>query len=308
MTLFRRLAIISTGATLLLITLGGLVRATKSGLGCGTNWPHCPGDVTRALVIEMAHRATAGVVVLLVAGLALAARRQYRGRRAVTTPAAAALGLVLFQALLGAVVVWLELRAVSVVLHLATALGLLALLLYLVVAAGALEEERPLPGDGDAARTSLLLTAGVFVLLLVGSYVTGTGAGRVFPDWPLMDGSVIPDLAVESQAVHFAHRLLAAALGVGLGVGLLRLRRRRHELPLQYRAVQVAAGLFALEVVIGAMNVWTDLNAFWVTAHLAVGAGIFGTLVTLTLISHPVVAGLGTRARVGRVGRLAEVT
>ncbi|MDQ3955969.1 MAG: COX15/CtaA family protein, partial [Actinomycetota bacterium] len=203
MTLFRRLAIASTGATFLLMTIGGLVRATKSGLGCGTNWPDCPGDLTRALVIEFSHRASAGLVMILIGATAVAARRAHRGNKAITVPALAAFGLVLFQALLGAVVVWLELRAISVVLHLGTALALLAFLLYLSVAASSLESGRPLPEDRFVSRIGLRMAWAVFALLLVGSYVTGSGAGGVFPDWPLMNGRLVPDLGVESQAVHF---------------------------------------------------------------------------------------------------------
>ncbi|MDQ3955854.1 MAG: COX15/CtaA family protein, partial [Actinomycetota bacterium] len=135
-----------------------------------------------------------------------------------------------------------------------------------------------------------------------------SGAGGVFPDWPLMNGRLVPDLGVESQAVHFAHRLLAAFTGLGMAVGVAGLRRRRRELPTQYRIGHVVVGLFALEIFIGAMNVWTDLNAFWVTAHLAVAVATFGALVTLTLISHPVVAGLGERTALGHVPRLAEAT
>ena len=44
-----------------------------------------------------------------------------------------AFGLVMFQAVLGAVVVWLELKAESVVLHLATAMTLVAVLIYLSI-------------------------------------------------------------------------------------------------------------------------------------------------------------------------------
>src|SRR3712207_7546473 len=49
MNLFRRLVFASLGATIVLIAIGGLVRATKSGLGCGTDWPDCGGRLVPAL-------------------------------------------------------------------------------------------------------------------------------------------------------------------------------------------------------------------------------------------------------------------
>ena len=287
MTLFRRLAITSTAASFLLVTIGGLVRATKSGLGCGPNWPHCPGAVNRALIIEFSHRAVAGVVVVLLAVLAIVALRNFRRVRGIVWPAVAAFALVLFQAVLGAIVVWLELRAESVVLHLGTAMVLLAVLVHLSAAALALEGRLDVQSDPRVRRRGLVAAGAVLLLLLVGSYVTGAGAGNVFPDWPLMNGRVIPDLGVHDQAAHFVHRLLAAATGVVVGVFVVQTVRSGQRLPHQARLASAAAGLFVVEVLVGAANVWSDLNAAWVTAHLALGAGIWATLVAVAVVSHP---------------------
>lgn len=292
MTSFRRLAVISTAATFLLVTIGGLVRSTKSGLGCGTNWPHCPGSVNRALIIEFSHRAAAGIVVLLLGALAVVAIRHLRHVRAVMWPAVAAFGLVLFQALLGAIVVWLELRAESVVLHLGTAMLLLGLLVYLSVAALVLEGRLELQADPVTRKRGAVAAGTVLVMLLVGSYVTGTGAGDVFPDWPLMNGRVIPELGVENQAAHFLHRLLAVVTGLVVALVAVRVMRDRTRPAAQIRLAQLAVGLYAVEVLIGAANVWSDLDPWWVTAHLALGAGIWASLVGVSVLSHPVLEGL----------------
>ncbi|MDQ3987191.1 MAG: COX15/CtaA family protein [Actinomycetota bacterium] len=287
MILFRRLAVASTGATFLLITIGGLVRATKSGLGCGPNWPDCPGSVTRALIIEFSHRAVAVVVVFLIAALAITAVRHFRGLRSITMPAVAAFGLVVFQAILGAVVVWLELEAASVVLHLATALGLLALLIYLAVTALVMDDRLETTLDLWAARRSAWTAGLVFVLLLVGSYVTGSGAGDVFGDWPLMNGAVVPDLGSGDQAAHFAHRILAAVTGIVILAALVGLAKRKETLVLQFRLAKVASTAFVVEAIVGALNVWSDLNAFWVTLHLGLGALVWSALVGGVVVSHP---------------------
>ena len=300
MTLFRRLAITSTAASFLLVTIGGLVRATKSGLGCGANWPHCPGAVNRALIIEFSHRAVAGVLVVLLGTLAVVAVRNVRHVRGVMWSAVAAFGLVLFQALLGALVVWLELRAESVVLHLGTAMILLALLVYLSAAAFALEGRLEVQSDTQMRTLGLVAAGAVLLLLLVGSYVTGAGAGNVFPDWPLMNGRVVPDLSAHDQATHFLHRLLAAVTGLVVVAVLFRAIRDRQHLPHQARLAGVAGGLFVVEVLIGAANVWSDLDAGWVTAHLAVGAGIWLTLVSVAVVSHPALRQLPTTEPVRR--------
>ncbi len=300
MTFFRRLSIASTLATFLLISLGGFVRATKSGLGCGTDWPDCLGRLTpslrdRAMLTEYSHRAAAGVVLLLLAALALVALRRHRGRPAILWPALGALALGLAQAGLGAVVVKLELEAESVVLHLGAALALLALLVYLTGASFAAEARLADPNDRSVAHQAMLAGAAVLVLLLVGSYLTGVGEAQDagFPSWPLIDGRLVPDLSVQIKALHWLHRALAALVGVVLALVSLRSIGRRHELPLASRLARAAGALFFLNILVGAANVWTQgnpaVNSASTTAHLAIGAAVWGTLVAIAVVAHPAV-------------------
>ena len=51
----------------------------------------------------------------------------------------------------------------------------------------------PSPVDG-MARLARATAAAVFALLGVGAYVRGEGAGLAFPDWPLMNGKLVPAL------------------------------------------------------------------------------------------------------------------
>jgi heme A synthase len=293
---FRNLAIASTAATFVLVSIGGLVRATKSGLGCGPNWPHCPGEPSRALIIEATHRGAAGIVVILLGLLAVVALKKHRDKPALVWPAVAAFGLVIFQALLGAVVVWLELKADTVVLHLATAMALLALLVYLSAASLAAEGGLNVERDRKISRTGGFAAGAVLVVLLVGSYVTGRGAGNAFDDWPLMGGALLPDLSIEVIAVHFAHRLVAAVGAVIVAIAAFKIVRQRERFPLQAKLAGLGAGAFVIEILIGAANVWTDLNPVMVTAHLAIGAVIWASFVSVAVVSHPVVDAAG-RAR-----------
>ncbi|MEA2485419.1 MAG: heme a synthase [Actinomycetota bacterium] len=291
MTRFQKLSLGSTAATVLLVAIGGLVRATKSGLGCGTDWPHCQGHLlpameNRAVVIEYSHRVTATLVVVLLGALALAAFFEHRRSPRILWPSVAAFGLVIVQAILGAVVVKMELEAVSVVLHLFTAMLLLGLLVYITLAAFAVSGNAP-PSDLGVSNRAAFASSSVLLLLLVGSYVSGRGAGNVFPDWPLMNGHLIPDLSFQLAALHFLHRALALIVGIvvaWVGIGVT---RRKNELPLQAKLIHTAMGLFAIEVLIGALNVWTNLNAAAVTAHLLTGALIWSSMVAVAVASHP---------------------
>src|SRR5436309_1645735 len=138
---FTRLAWAAAACTYLLIVLGAVVRVTGSGLGCGEHWPRCHGrwfppfaDI--GTLIEWNHRLFAGLVTILVVAVAGAAwwmsRRTDNRQPTTDAPPAplayAALGLLIIQVLLGAVVVKLALPPWTVILHLGTAMLLLATL------------------------------------------------------------------------------------------------------------------------------------------------------------------------------------
>ena len=288
----RTLAIASTIATFALVSIGGLVRATGSGLGCGTDWPDCSGswipDFTNyKVMIEFSHRLAAAAVTVLIAALAFTAVRKHRHQPKIMWSAVGAFVLVLFQAGLGAVVVMLELHTDTVVLHLATAMTLLALLVHLTTRTLATGSPDPWPTDRGVSRSSCVAAVSVLFLLLVGSYLSDTGGTGGFGDWPLMDGRLIPDLDPQAASIHFFHRLVAAVVGVVVFVVALRVMRRKNEMPAAARLAHIAAGLFAVEVLIGAINVWTGLSSAAVTLHLAVGAAIWASLVGMAAVTGP---------------------
>ncbi|MEA2452595.1 MAG: heme o synthase [Actinomycetota bacterium] len=299
MTSIRRLALASTVATFILVAIGGLVRATKSGLGCGTHWPDCAGAVipffgNRAVIIEFSHRLMATVVVILLGVLAVAVWRQRDASKTLKWTATTAFFLVLFQAVLGAIVVWLELKAESVVLHLATAMTLVAVLIHLSISTAVADGTLTPKPDAAVARKARLAALGVLVLLLVGSYVTGRSAGYVFSDWPLMNGKLIPDLSFQPAAIHFLHRALAGVVGVAVFAFGVSVARRKDEFPRQAKFAHAAMGLFGVQVLLGALNVWNPppgmANELFVSLHLLTAALIWGCLVAVSVLSHPSIA------------------
>ena len=243
------------------------------------------------MIIEFSHRLMASVVVVLLAVLAVAAWRTYRHRPPILWGSVIAFGLVLFQAVLGAIVVWLELTATSVVLHLATAMTLVAVLVYVTTSAWAAESTDLPRADRDTTRRARGAAAAVLLLLLVGSYVSGRDAGYVFADWPLMDGRLIPDLSFEPAAIHFLHRALAGIVGVIVAIVSVAVIRRKQELPVAARFAHAALGLFFVQVIVGAANVWVPqpsrLNEVFVSFHLLIGALIWTSLVAVAAVASP---------------------
>jgi heme A synthase len=276
----RRLAIAASASTYLLIAVGAVVRATGSGDAC-PDWPRCHGRWIPPLeyhdLIEYSHRLTASAVVVVVAVLATHGWRRYREVPRVVWPAVGALGVVILQALIGAVVVWTDLQALNVTAHFATAMLLTALVVYATVTAHSVDAAAGPPDP--LAKAARWVAGATMLLLLVGAWVRGEGAGLAFPDWPLMDGSLFPGVSSFPATIHFAHRVLAAVVGILVGWLAVRAWRDREARPATATLAVAAAGLFAVQILVGAANVWARLSAPLVVAHVVVSSLIWGALV-----------------------------
>lgn len=127
------------------------------------------------------------------------------------------------------------------------------------------------------ALTTSLLTIG---LILFGAVVrvtdSGLGCNR---DWPLCGGTIFPPLDNLTAWIEWLHRLFAILIGL-LGVGMLvtafRAFNRRNRAVL-YGTV-VAAALFLLQSLLGALVVKLDLPPTMVTVHLGTAMLLLATL------------------------------
>jgi len=282
---FAKLAVAASIATYLLIVVGGLVRATDSGLGC-PDWPLCFGDwVPPADLnawIEHSHRLVAalavGPLVGAVALITVFSRRRH-DRRLLVAAVSAGL-LVVAQALLGGQVVIQQLRAELVTAHLAMALTVLTLTILIADRAA----RGPLAAPTRGSATALVAVTGgaIFAQMLLGSWVSGTGAGLAYGDFPLMSGSVLPSIAVPAQAVQLAHRALAVVVAVLVLWTALRIHRT-VEARQPRRLAEIAVLLVLVQLALGAANVWSRLSALFVVPHLAVGAALWASTVLLYL-------------------------
>jgi protoheme IX farnesyltransferase len=297
-TRFQRLAAATVVTTFLLVTIGVIVRATESGVSCPT-WPGCfpgqflPGlDADYHVWLEWIHRSVAALIGFLILGMAAFAILDHRDRPSILWPSLLAVVLVGFQAWLGRETVLLGNSGDSVTAHLASAMALVGVLVFLLVRSG---YPARLPSRGGSQRFTLLATfaaAATFVLLLFGSNVTARNAGLVFTDWPLMSGGIYPfnasvrsDVAV-MYAAQALHRYVAAIVFLILLATLIAARRLP---PGRRTIVQLAIWVFALyllQIVIGGLQVISHLAAWAQTLHLAIGAIIWGGTVALAVASY----------------------
>ena len=303
--LFERLALLTATATYVLVVIGAIVRSTGSGMGC-PDWPLCYGQILpplgdNAAWIEWTHRGVAALIGLLVLTLVVVAIRSYRRQLSIIVPTVGALLLTVFQAYLGKVTVDTNNAGEWVTAHLAAALALLGLLTFVAIRARYGAE---LPRRGASQRLTLVLAfvaASVYALMLFGSHVTATGAALVFPDWPLFNGSLLPALSADPalaslQTVHFLHRLVAAIVGVVvLGAAAIVWRAVRAGSGRGRRVpggepvlglIGTAAALYAVQVIVGALQITTTLAAWAVALHLALGALIWALCAAAVFVSY----------------------
>jgi protoheme IX farnesyltransferase len=296
-TRFQRLAAATVIASFVLVVIGVAVRATESGVAC-PHWPGCfegqflPGlDAGFQVWIEWIHRSVAALIGVLIIGMAALAVLDHRDRRSILWPSIAAVLLVGFQAWLGRETVRLGNSGESVTAHLAAAMALVGLLVYLLVRAS---YPARLSGAGSQRFTLLAAfgAAATFALLLFGSNVTAHDAGLIFGDWPLMGGSLVPvapagrpDLDVLYGA-HALHRYVAAVVFLILAaVTWVAWRARAAQPRLAGLAVAILA-VYAVQVVVGALQIWTLLAPWTQTLHVALGALVWGGSVALAVAAY----------------------
>jgi protoheme IX farnesyltransferase len=208
---------------------------------------------------------------------------------------------------LGGLTVAYELKAWLVVAHLATAMAFFATLIVLAVNAMTDQAARR---RGDSFRTLAVLTVAVtYGLVLVGGYVSASGAGLACPDWPLCYGQLLPSLA-GGVGAHLLHRFAAALTGAFIVITAAAAYRTQAGRPQLQAAAAIAVGLLILQVIIGALNIGYKLAGAVTVAHLATAAALFATLVVLAVLAgrlpeseayRPQDAGLPGRPRIQRV-------
>ena len=138
---FRNLAYVTAALVFALIIVGGVVRISDSGLGCGAagsgteGWPLCDGGLIPAvdthMIVEYTHRVLAGIVAILIAYLAWTAYRRRRSERLLVRVSIAAFVLILFQAALGGLTVEKGLEEELVATHLGVAMLQIGLVLLM---------------------------------------------------------------------------------------------------------------------------------------------------------------------------------
>ncbi len=286
-------------SSLLLITAGGLVTSTGSGLSV-PDWPNSYGyfmfsfplsQMVGGIFYEHGHRLIASTVGMMTIGLALwLTGAESRGW--VRRLGWIALAAVILQGILGGITVLFFLPAPISISHAALAQTFFALVVSLAIFTSPGWREgygrdasvkRAIIGDLALRRLSLVTPAAMCLQILVGATMRHTGAGLAIPDFPLAFGRLIPPVWDGGIAIHFAHRVGAlgvTALVVALTGHILAHWRSRTELARPAVLLLVVVGA---QVLLGAWTVLSERHVGVNSAHVAMGALLLVTAVGLAL-------------------------
>ncbi|CAN5904715.1 heme o synthase [soil metagenome] len=307
---FRRFAWTTAAIVLVAIVIGGIVRVTGSGLGCGDDWPLCHGYLIPPMsfetVLEYGHRLKALVVTVAVLGLAGYAlrHRALPGFGALVRPALLAVVLLFVQVALGAITVILVLPASTTILHLGTAMALLGTLLVAAV--------RTYPSTGAARGDGFTrlarITAGfALVVVLFGAMVANSGlppasaqpsaAAWACQGFPLCNGQLLP-AANHFVGIHWAHRMLAYLFALHMIGFAFAARKRRPGATARWG--WIALGLVAAQVIVAATMILHQLPHSLRAIHMALGGAIWGSLVVAAVFARRTVPVEGRGGEHGR--------
>lgn len=246
------------------ILWGAYVRASGSGAGCGSHWPRCDGEVlprpkTMEMLVELLHRATSGVILVMVLAQLVWAFVVLPRKHPARAASVATMVLVVTEALVGAGIVLLEYVALDKSIGRAAWMSLHLINTFFLVAASAATawfasggKAVRLRGQGTAG---LLLAGSAAALLLVGV----TGAITALGDTLFMAASLAKGIADDlSPTAHFLQQLrvghpvvaVSAALFVLYARGAIAEGRGPQAAKLSRRLAVVIVGQLCL----GALN------------------------------------------------------
>lgn len=138
--------------------------------------------------------------------------------------------------------------------------------------------------------SALGLGALVYAQMILGAFVAGLRAGRVYTTWPLMEGRFVPagyfanparvaDLFERAAAVQFNHRLGAYAVLAGAIAYYLAARSD----PSAQRRARWVLGAVIMQVMLG---IWTIISATPIGLGLIHQAGALGVILAVLYAAH----------------------
>lgn len=286
------LAVLTTIGMFFVLIGGALVTKTESELGCGRSWPLChgeliPSEITFELVVELSHRLVSASLGIMVLVLAIWAWRAIGHIRETKFLAIMSVLFIIIQGLLGAAaVVWAHNDYIlaahfGISLISFASIFLLTLLIFEVDKKFAADR---LIIDKRMAFHIVGLVIYIFLVVYTGALVRHVEASLVCPDWPLCINGSFSLPGNLHEWVQVIHRAAAGLLFIWIAYATyLAIRYYRHQ-KVVYWSWIASFILILLQVLSGAMIIFTGLNLYVALSHAFFISSLFGVISYLLLL------------------------
>ena len=293
MVLFRKLGLWTIGAVYVLILIGGIVRATGSGMGC-PDWPKCfgtwipPTDVSQLPIdykeifgaklkgevefnalktwIEYLNRLVGALIGLFVFGTFVASFFAFwKKDKTIVWLSFVAFILVGFEGWLGSKVVSSELHPLMITLHMVLSIVIVFILLYAV--ARSYNSVVIIEDVKESSSLSFLLI--LTIIFTLGQVLLGTQVREMIDKVSAAMGDNLRSQWVENVGGKFQIHGLFSTLVFGLNVFLFyRIRNNITERGIIYRFTSWLLILIVLEMFSGISLAYLDFPALMQPIHL----------------------------------------
>ncbi|MBY0144619.1 heme A synthase [Neobacillus niacini] len=280
------LAVATTIGMILVLLGGALVTKTESGMGCGRSWPLCngefvPTEITAELVIELAHRLVSGSVGFLVLILSIWSWKVIGHIRETKFLSFLSFFFLLLQGLIGAAAVIWEQSDFILALHFGISLISFAAVLLLTLLIFEVDKKfdaDKLVIDKKMGFHIISISIYSYFVIYTGALVRHTESSLVCRDWPLCinDSPALPSNLYEW--VQMGHRAAAGLIFIWIGyVTYLAVKNYRSQKVIYWGWI-IAFTLVSLQVLSGALVIFTRLNLFIALMHALFITCLFGVL------------------------------
>lgn len=289
------ISVITTIGMMFILIGGALVTKTDSGDGCGNSWPLChgqliPSDINPALIIELSHRVVSGVVGIGVLLLSILAWKHIGHIREVKFLSFLSVTFLVLQGLIGAAAVMWGQSDFVLAAHFGISLISFAAVFLLTLLIFEIDKKFDTTSLMIKKKHRIeiyLLTVYTIIVVYTGALVRHINANLVCPDWPFCTNSSPFAFADYSfmQWVQMGHRLAAGILFVWTILFFIKAVKNYRNNTLMYWGWMITLALITLQVIFGALVVFTLLNLGIALLHALFITCYFGMLSYFILLS-----------------------
>ena len=270
------------------ISLGSAVRLTGSGLSC-PDWPLCYGlwfpdqdklskitDVNYEfyqIMLEWIHRFNAAIFIAPVTLLLFFVGLKATKNRKIKTILYSIMIVLAMQGLMGGFTVFDKNSPWSVAAHLGFALGLMFLVIKIFLVSLRLKTIKPLPNKNKKIFILYITILIVLATMLMGAIVSKSGSSLACDLWPQCssDGD---SLLQYNKIIHISHRFLAVISAIFIILVVYNYNQIiKYKIISNIRNILIL--LTTLQILLGAIVIFTELNLFIAMLHQSIAVLIF---------------------------------